>query len=73
MAHIVGMVEYILEEMYFPTTWRAYKHSGQVVLIGKLKFSSDSRIHGRLVVEIRNGIDTGRSDLEIVRYDTSQQ
>ncbi|GAA6007296.1 hypothetical protein JCM11491_003078 [Sporobolomyces phaffii] len=34
LAHIAGVVEYVLEETLLPTKYRAYKHFGGVTLIG---------------------------------------
>jgi len=34
-AHVAGLLEYVLEETYFPSQYRAYKHFGGTMLIGE--------------------------------------
>ncbi|KAM0755474.1 ICMT-domain-containing protein [Meredithblackwellia eburnea MCA 4105] len=34
IAHAIGILEYILEEAYFPPEWRKYKHFGSIALLG---------------------------------------
>lgn len=35
-AHVAGLLEYVLEETYFPSEYRAYKHFGGTMFIGGL-------------------------------------
>jgi protein-S-isoprenylcysteine O-methyltransferase len=35
MAHLAGMVEYVLEEAYLPASYRAWKHSSFFIALGQ--------------------------------------
>lgn len=39
VAHLVGIMEYVLEEAYLPSSLRKYKHMGGLILFGRLSAS----------------------------------